>query len=98
MLDTQGGGSGFSFADLAADRAGIRFAELALDENGALRLQKMSADLRQEKTFFPSIAELPEGIPQQVFDDRGGIESNYYKQYLTIIDQRIDGLTLFRDQ
>mgnify|MGYP001817245543 FL=1 len=97
LLDSQQGGSGFSFADLAADRAGIRFAELALDENGALRLQQMASELRQEKTFFPSIAELPEGISQQVFDKRGGIESDYYKQYLTTINQRIDELALYQD-
>jgi uncharacterized protein YfiM (DUF2279 family) len=96
LLDSQQGGSGFSFADLAADQAGIRFAELALDEIGALRVQQMAADLKQEETFFPSIAGLPEGIPQLVFDERGGIESNYYKQHLATISQRIDGLALYQ--
>ena len=96
LLDTQEGGSGFSFVDLAADRAGIRFAELALDEKGAKRLQQMASELRQEKTFFPSIADLPEGIPQQVFDERGGIDSDYYKQYLATINRRINGLTLYQ--
>ena len=96
LLDAQEGGSGFSFADLAADRAGIRFAELALDEKGAKRLQQMASELRQERTFFPSIADLPEGIPQQVFEERGGIDSDYYKQYLATINQRINGLTLYQ--
>jgi uncharacterized protein YfiM (DUF2279 family) len=96
LLDSQQGGSGFSFADLAADRAGIRFAELALDENGALRVQQMASELRQEKTFFPSIAGLPEGIPQQVFDERGGIEGDYYKQHLATINRRIDGLAIYQ--
>jgi uncharacterized protein YfiM (DUF2279 family) len=96
LLDSQQGGSGFSFADLAADRAGIRFAELALDENGALRVQQMAAKLKQEKTFFPSIGGLPEEIPQQFFDARGGIESDYYKQHLATINQRIDRLELYK--
>jgi uncharacterized protein YfiM (DUF2279 family) len=96
LLDSQQGGSGFSFADLAADQAGIRFAELALDENGALRVQQMAVELRQEEAFFPSIAGLPEGIPQLVFDERGGIESDYYKQYLATINQRIEGLALYQ--
>lgn len=96
LLDSQQGGSGFSFADLAADRAGIRFAEMALDENGALRVQQMASELRQEKAFFPSIAGLPEGIPQQVFDQRGGIEGEYYKQHLATINQRIDRLALYK--
>jgi hypothetical protein len=96
LLDSQQGGSGFSFADLAADRAGIRLAEMALDENGALRVQYMASELRQEKAFFPSIAGLPEGIPQQVFDERGGIEGAYYKQHLATINQRIDRLALYK--
>ena len=96
LLDTQEGGSGFSFVDLAADRAGIRFAELALDEKGAKRLQQMASELRQEGTFFPSIAGLPEGIPQQDFDERGGIDSDYYRQHLATINQRINGLTLYQ--
>ncbi len=96
LLDSQQGGSGFSFADLAADRAGIRFAEIALDENSALRVQQMASELRQEKTFFPSIAGLPEKIPQQVFDERGGIEGDYYKQHLATINQRIDRLALYK--
>ncbi|MCP4407313.1 MAG: hypothetical protein GY807_06035 [Gammaproteobacteria bacterium] len=96
LLDSQPGGSGFSFADLAADRAGIRFAEMALDENGALRVQQIASELRQEKAFFPSIAGLPEGIPQQVFDERGGIEGDFYKQHLATINQRIDRLALYK--
>lgn len=96
LLDSQRGGSGFSFVDLAADRAGIRFAELALDEKGALRVQQMASELRQEKTFFLSIAGLPEGIPQQVFDERGGIEGEYYKQHLATINRRINGLALYQ--
>lgn len=96
LLDSQQGGSGFSYVDLAADRAGIRFAEIALNESGAIHVQKMASELRKEETFFPSVAELPEGIPQQLFDERGGIEGNYYKQQLTIIDRRIDGLAIYQ--
>lgn len=96
LLDSQQGGSGFSFVDLAADRAGIRFAERALDDASALHIQRRASGLTEEKTFFPSIAELPEGIPQQVFTARGGIESSYYKKYLTTINTRIDNLPLYK--
>lgn len=96
LLDSQKGGSGFSFADLAADRAGIRFAEQALDSSGALRIQDMAAELTQEKMFFPSISALPEGLPQHLFEERGGIESDYYRKYLAIINDRIDNLTLYK--
>jgi hypothetical protein len=96
LLDTQRGGSGFSFADLAADRAGIRFAELALDKKGSLRVQKIAPQLRQEERFFPSIIDLPEGIPQSLFDKHGGIESEYYKKHLTEIDKRINAIELYQ--
>ena len=96
LLDAQQGGSGFSFVDLAADRAGIRFAELALDDSSALRIQQMASELTEEAIFFPSISALPEGVSQQVFTARGGIESNYYKKYLATINARIDNLPLYK--
>ncbi len=95
LLDSQQGGSGFSFVDLAADRAGIRFAELALDKTGALRVQYMASKLTEELMFFPSIIALPEGVSQQVFEQRGGIEGDYYKEYLATINARINGLALY---
>jgi len=96
LLDSQQGGSGFSFADLAADRAGIYFAEQALDNAGAQRIQQMASKLTDEKLFFPSISELPEGIPQHVFEARGGIEGDYYKGQLITINQRINNLSLYQ--
>jgi len=96
LLDSQRGNSGFSFADLAADRAGIRFAELAVDGSGAEHLQNMAAELSSETVLFPSISGLPEGIHQREFEQRGGIESEYYKKYLAIIEQRIDRLALYQ--
>ncbi len=95
LLDSRQGGSGFSFVDLAADRAGIRFAEVALDETGALRIQRMASEFTEELIFFPSIVALPEGVSQQVFEQRGGIEGDYYKEYLATINTRINGLALY---
>lgn len=96
LLDTERGGSGFSFADLAADRAGIRFAEFAVDEDSAEQLQKMSEELTNEAVFFPSISGLPEGIGQLEFEKRGGIESEFYKKHLAAIEQRISRLALYQ--
>ena len=95
LADSQGG-SGFSFADLAADRAGIQFAEQALDSTGALRIQRMAKELTLETVFFPSISGLPEDMQQHLFEERGGIESDYYKKNLTIINDRIDNLILYK--
>jgi len=96
LLDTERGGSGFSFADLAADRAGIRFAEFAVDDASAEQLQIMAAELAKEKAFFPLISGLPEGIGQQEFEGRGGIESEFYRKYLSDIERRIDRLQLYQ--
>lgn len=95
LLDTQKRGSGFSFTDLAADRAGIRFAEFALSETGAIRLQRLAAELTQEKVFFPSLASLPDGVSQVVLEKRGGIDGDYYKKHLAIINDRINALSLY---
>ncbi len=98
LLDSQEGGSGFSFADLAADRSGIRFAEQAMDSFGAMHIQRMAAELIQKKVFFPSIAGFPEGMPQHLFEQRGGIEGDYYKKYLAMINERIENLPLYSSQ
>lgn len=96
LLDTEQGGSGFSFADLAADRAGIRFAEFAVDKSSAVQLQNRANKLSHEGLFFPSISALPEGIEQQDFERRGGIESDFYRQYLAVIERRIEQLPLYQ--
>lgn len=99
MLDSVGGGSGFSFVDLAADQAGIRFAELALDSQaGAERLYRMVHLLDDESQFFPVIAGLKEGIPHVYFEkELGGINGQYYADNLAEITRRINALKLYRE-
>lgn len=99
MMDSGRGGSGFSFVDLAADRAGIRFAEVALDRSkgGALRLQTEAKSLTDESAFFPEIDGLPEEIPQAIFDSEyGGVEGSRYAEYVKDIDARISRIPLYR--
>lgn len=96
LLDSGKGGSGFSFADLAADRAGIRFAVWATDENRALQVQQFLALDADEKHYFPSISELEEGISDADFDRRfQNVESATYKDRVSEIDRRIDKATLY---
>jgi hypothetical protein len=99
MLDSVRGGSGFSFADLAADRAGIRLAEFALDSQAsAIRLQEMVQQLESESTFFPMISDLTEGISQHRFENElGGIKGQYYAENLAKIMDRIADLPLYRE-
>lgn len=98
MMDSARGGSGFSFVDLAADRAGIRFAELALDADsgGAVRLQAMASELIDEAHFFPDREGLMEGIPQEEFDRRyGGVEGPLYRETVSEIDRRLNQVPLY---
>ena len=97
MMDSLQGGSGFSFADLAADESGIRFADLATDPKRARILQAAATQLKQEEHFFPPINLLPEGISQQLFEQEyGGTEGDYYKAQLTQIKTRINALPLYQ--
>jgi uncharacterized protein YfiM (DUF2279 family) len=98
MMDSGRGGSGFSFVDLSADRAGIRFAEVALDgdKGGAVRLQSMALNFVDESLFFPEIDGLPEGIPQAEFDSRyGGVDGPLYVEYVKEIDRRLNRVSLY---
>ncbi len=68
LYDARAGGSGFSFADLAADRAGVRFAEVATDPKTAGEFQRHLSENASEAQFFPEISALPEGLSQARFE------------------------------
>ena len=86
------GGSGFSFPDLTADRAGTRFAELAVgDVAGARALQSAARRGLREEDFMPPIDGLPEGLAKGDFaalygDTRGPA----YRRVSDEIERRID--------
>jgi hypothetical protein len=95
LADARQGGSGFSFNDLAADRAGTRFGELATRD--AARLQQRIAAGANEADFMPAVADLPEFLPEAVFVARyGGVGGAGYRRVLADIEARIDALPLFR--
>jgi len=96
LLDSGPGGSGFSFADLAADRAGILFAEEATrDEPSARRLQELLATDPDERVFFPPLTNLPEGLEEKRFAaDFKNIDAPEYRSMLLEIDRRLAGLPL----
>lgn len=92
------GGSGFSFNDLAADRAGSRLGEMAsASPEAALYLQaRMKAGLR-EADFMPSAEGLPEFMPEPEFKRRfGGIGAPAYNQMMMEIERRVAALPLYR--
>ncbi len=95
LADARRGGSGFSFNDLAADRAGTRFGELATHE--PRRLQTYMADGSTEADFMPQVSDLPEFLPEAAFVARyGGVDGEGYRRVLVDIEARINTLPLWR--
>ena len=91
-------GSGFSFNDIAADRAGTRFGEFAAGnkETAARLQQRLSAGVR-EHDMMPATNDLPEFMPEAEFQRRfGGIGAPAYKQMMANIERRIAVLQLYR--
>lgn len=95
LADARRGGSGFSFNDLAADRAGTRLGELAV--NDPARLHSRIGPGTPESAFMPETRDLPEFLPEAEFIARyGGIGGAGYLRLLADIEARIDALPLFR--
>ncbi|MCA9231668.1 MAG: hypothetical protein KDA57_13535 [Planctomycetales bacterium] len=72
LLDARRG-SGFSFADMAANRAGIAFAEHLL--SGSISLAELARDFRTE-SYLPPIADLLEGLGSEQLQQQFGNAEN----------------------
>jgi len=92
------GPSGFSFTDIAADRTGVRFAEVATrSEASARRLQATLANGVTERDFFPLVADLPEGLSEFEFKAvYGDIDTEIYYGMIRRIDERIADIELYK--
>lgn len=91
-------GSGFSFVDLAADRAGTRFGQWATaSAKQARELQLSMSGIQDYTAIIPDIRGLPEQMDTYTFNSQyGGAGSQLYKDMLAEIDERIDALPLYR--
>ena len=97
-LDDSRGGSGFSFADLAADRAGVKFAEIASESSRQAKLlqQRMSGNFT-ETDYMPRIDNLPEGIQELEFKRTyKDLDSETYQMVETEIERRIAACRIYR--
>ena len=95
ILDADSGGSGFSFADLSADRAGILFAE-RLSRIDANRLAQFDSD-EMEMAMMPAVHDLPEGLTeQQVIAQLGGYQGAGFKALEQEIAARLAQLALYQ--
>ncbi|HEY7435122.1 MAG TPA: hypothetical protein VIE41_08275 [Methylomirabilota bacterium] len=93
-----GRGSGFSFGDLLADRAGTTFALVATQDDAAARtLQaRLAAGFRVDD-FFPEAADLPENIPAAELEARyGGVEGRLFRQYAAEVERRLWNCPAYR--
>lgn len=84
-------GSGFSFDDIIADRAGTTFGARAVaSEIHALKLQKLLAAGLEDMDLMPFWSDLPESMPESEFKQRfGGIDSAAYQRIIAEIERRV---------
>ena len=91
-------GSGFSFPDLAADRAGTRFGERAVAGGAAAaRIHDVVSDGFSDADLMPAWRDLPEGLPEREFQRRfGGIDAPAYLDLVKEVDRRVAELRVLR--
>ncbi|MFV2066838.1 MAG: hypothetical protein ACC645_07625, partial [Pirellulales bacterium] len=95
-LDSAGGGSGFSFSDLMADRAGSRLARRAVrNEASARGLQDALARRFTVSDLFPPAHDLPEGIGEvELKRGYGGVGGAGYRRMEAKIERKLDSCKL----
>ncbi len=91
-------GSGFSFTDLAADKAGALFGKMAVKaEKTARKLQQVMSQATDESAFMPNLSDLPENLSAAAFKERfGDINSQAFLDIKGQIEARIAGCTLYQ--
>jgi len=91
-------GSGFSFIDLAANRAGRYFGEMATaSPQAARKMQKKMANIKDYHAFMPDVMDLPESLSGQEFEARfHNTDSPVYRQIIRQIDTRIAACQIYR--
>ena len=92
------GGSGFSFIDLAADRAGTIFGKMAVgSEESARRVQDVLSKSMDESVFMPATRDLPENLGAEDFASQyGNTESPEFQELKKTIEERIAACRLYQ--
>jgi hypothetical protein len=98
LSDAQGG-SGFSFIDLAADKAGTRFGEMAISSpENARKMQKAMSGIKDYSDFMPDPRDLPEHMNADEFKQRfESVNSPVYQEILKQIDARIEATPIYSE-
>ena len=88
-------GSGFSFNDIAANRAGTRLGALAVQSPDKLQARLITGLAEQD--FMPDVTDLPEFMAEPEFRHRfGGPGSPEYERMVADIERRLGSTALFR--
>ena len=90
-------GSGFSFIDLAADKAGTRFGEMATSSpESARKIQKAMSGIKDYSDFMPDPRDLPEHMDEAEFKQRfQSVDSPAYQEISKQIDARITATPIY---
>lgn len=90
-------GSGFSFTDLAADRAGSMFGKTAVKVERAAKVQVLLSQGPDESVFMPVIKDLPENLGPADFAERfKEIDSAEFQDIKRQIEERIAACPLYQ--
>ncbi len=97
-IDDADGGSGFSFKDLAADKAGTEFGQIAVaSESSARRLHSRIEQGISDKTLIPNVSDLEENMTDSEFTRRyGGVGGKKYMLAVEVIKRRIAASALYK--
>jgi hypothetical protein len=97
-IDDSRYGSGFSFNDIAADRAGTKFGEKAVaNEGSAKELQRQLALGVEDRDLMPKWKDLPEFLSEAEFKRRfKEVDSPAYRAMMQKIEQRVADLRVLR--
>lgn len=91
LMDATPGGSGFSFADLAADAAGNQFTRAAVRDAASARAlqERIRAGVRLAD-FVPELRDLPEGLSSADIQERyGGLGGAETQRIVEEIQRRL---------
>lgn len=100
LQDSLAGGSGFSFVDMLANRAGMRFAlEATKNADSARRIQSFLTRTPAVSDVMPDYEGLPEGIYRDDFErDFGGLGGERTQSINQDIERRLSTLPIHQSQ
>jgi hypothetical protein len=92
QLDALTEGSGFSFGDLVADRAGVRFANAATGSEAAAKTMQLRLQYPvHPDDLFPPVLDFPENLSTEEFRRLfGGVGTLRYHRELVKIEAELD--------